>query len=125
MKRTLTSAVMLIAMLAGAAGIAAAQDYRDYHGRNDQYYGRQDFRDGMRVARQFGFRDGAAVAREDMWRGKRFNPNPRGPYDDADHGYSRLYGNRHEYREAYSQAYREGYQRTFRERGYYNRGYYR
>ncbi|HEY7351271.1 MAG TPA: hypothetical protein VH596_00765 [Terriglobales bacterium] len=125
MKRTFTTAVMLLTMLAGAAGIAAAQDYRYYDRDQYQYYGRQDFRAGMRVARQFGFRDGNAVAREDMWRGKPFNPNPRGPYDDADHGYSRLYGSRHQYREAYAQAYREGYQRTFRERGYYDRGYYR
>ena len=127
MKSKLTTAALMLTVLAGTAGYAAAQDYRydrdgdRYYDRDDnRYYDRDDgYRHGIHEAREFGFRDGAAVAREDMWRGKRFNPNPRGRFDDADHGYRREFGNKHEYREQYSAAYREGYQNTFRQRGYY------
>ena len=148
MNNKLRLAALALAVVAGTAGYAAAQDYRyddrddnPYYNRDDsryydrddsRYYDRDDnryydrdsyrhgnFRRGMRVARQIGFRDGSQVAREDMWRGKPFNPNPRGRYDDADHGYRRQFGNRHEYREHYSEAYREGYQSTFRGNEYY------
>ena len=68
-----------------------------------------NFRYGLKVARDVGFNDGAQVAREDTWKGKPFNPNPRGPYDNADHGYRSQFGDKHEYREAYSAAYRNGY----------------
>jgi hypothetical protein len=127
MKSKCTTAALALTVLAGTAGYAAAQDYRcdrdgdRYYDRDDNRYYDRDYgyRRGIHEAREFGFRDGAAVAREDMWRGKRFNPNPRGPYDDADHGYRRWFGNKHEYREQYSAAYREGYQSTFRYRGYY------
>jgi hypothetical protein len=132
MKNKLRMAALALAVVAGSAGVAAAQDYR-YGDRDDnRYYDRDDnryydrdgygngnFRRGMHVAREVGFRDGAQVAREDMWRGKPFNPNPRGRYDDADHGYRNQFGNKHEYREHYSEAYREGYQRTFRGNEYY------
>src|SRR5713101_2328502 len=130
MNNKLRLAALALAVVAGTASFAAAQDYR-YGDRDDnRYYNRDDnryydrdgyrygyFRRGLRVAREVGFRDGAQVAREDMWRGKPFNPNPRGRYDDADHGYRRQFGNRHEYREHYSEAYREGYQNTFRGNG--------
>ena len=148
MKNQLRLAALAFAVVAGSAGYAAAQDYR-YDDRDDnrydqrdnsryvdrddnRYYDRDDnryydrdgyrydrFRRGMHVAREVGFRDGAQVAREDMWRGKRFNPNPRGRYDDADHGYRHQFGNKREYRERYSEAYREGYMNTFRGYGYY------
>jgi hypothetical protein len=75
----------------------------------------------MHEAREFGFRDGTTVAREDSYRGKPFNPNPRGRYDDADHGYRREFGSKHEYREHYIEAYRAAYQRSYRGYG----GYYR
>jgi hypothetical protein len=45
-------------------------------------------------AYQIGFPDGASVAREDVAGRKPYNPNPRGRYDDEDHGYSRAYGNK-------------------------------
>jgi hypothetical protein len=129
MKSKFTMAALALTVLAGTAGYAAAQDYRYYDRDDNRYYDRYDNRDydrydgrysrrGIHVAREIGFRDGAAVAREDMWRGKPFNPNPRGRYDDADHGYRHEFGNRHEYREHYSAAYRAGYQNTFRG-GYY------
>jgi hypothetical protein len=138
MKNTLALAALALAVVAGASRLAAAQDYR-YGDRDDRYYdrdGRYDNRDdnrydnryydrydnyrrGMHVAREFGFRDGAEMAREDMWRGKRFNPKPRGRYDDLDHGYRGEFGHKGEYRNTYDQAYRDGYANTFRERGYY------
>lgn len=131
MKNKLAMAGILLASLAGTAGIASAQDYRfevqydngyyshgDYD-RDDGYYGRYNFREGMRAAREFGWRDGCEVAREDMWRGKRFNPNPRGRFDDADHGYRREFGSIHEYREHYADAYRAAYQNEFARGGRY------
>lgn len=123
MKNTLKFAALGLAVLAGTAGYATAQDDR-YYDRDDnryqnRYYDRDDFGRGRHVAREIGFRDGAEVAREDMWRGKPFNPNPRGRYDDADHGYSREFGSIHEYREHYSAAYRDGYQDTYRRNRYY------
>lgn len=137
MNQKLRNAALMIAVLAGSAGLAAAQGWYggdDYRYGNGQYsYGYNDgygynFRMLTRVARDFGFRDGSQVAREDTWRGKPFNPNPRGPYDDADHGYRRRLGDKHTYRQIYSEAYRRGYQSAFRGYGYgngYNNGYYR
>ncbi len=125
MNTRIKTVLTLALALAGTTGIAAAQDYR-YYDRDDYgYYNRGDWHDGMRAARQFGWQDGSQVAREDMWRGKPFNPNPRGPYDDADHGYRREFGSIHEYREHYTRAYRDAYANAFRSNGYYNRGYYR
>ena len=130
MKTTFKTLVMLATMLAGTVGFAAAQDGRyydndDYRYENRSYdrdgdryenrdYGRERFRYGMHEAREFGFRDGMSVARQDLWSSKPFNPNPRGRFDDADHGYRREFGSKHEYRERYIQAYREAYQRTYR-----------
>jgi hypothetical protein len=112
-------AALALGLMAGSAGIAAAQDYR-YYDRDDygyQNYDRDGFRDGMRAAREFGWRDGSEVARQDMWHGKPFNPNPRGRFDDADHGYRREFGSIREYREHYARAYHEGYEDAFRDRG--------
>jgi hypothetical protein len=119
MKNRFKTAAMIVAVLAGSAGIAAAQDYRYYDRDGDRYQDRDDyrydnFRRGMHVAREIGYRDGAEVARQDTWRGKPFNPNPRGRFDDADHGYQREFGSKHEYREHYIDAYRDGYQRNYR-----------
>jgi len=132
MKNKLAWAALALAVVTGASGLAAAQDGRYYDHDDNRYYDRDDYRyndrDGYRydsyrggpnVARDFGFRDGSQVAREDLWNRKPFNPNPRGRYDDADHGYRRQFGNKHEYREQYSEAYRDGYTSTFRGRGYY------
>ena len=142
MRISFKTLAMIATVLAGTAGIAAAQDGRYYdhddyrydnrsYDRDDyrydnRYYGQDNFRQGMHEAREEGFRDGSAVAREDIWRGKPFNPNPRGRYDDADHGYRREFGSKHEYREHYIDAYREGYQRNYRGRNYRdNDRYYR
>jgi hypothetical protein len=154
MKNRITKAALLIAMLGATFGVAAA---RDWDGDGDDYrydngysnqgygyggygyggygnggygnggYGYGNFRMLSHVARDYGFRDGAQVAREDGWRGKPFNPNPRGRFDDADHGYSRRFGDKRQYRQIYSEAYRRGYQSAFRGdgNGYDREGYYR
>jgi hypothetical protein len=133
MKRKLTLTALAFAVLTCTIGVAGAQDgrryddddyryHRDYD--RDDYRGdyRHDFREGMSVAYNLGYRDGIQVAREDSWRGKPFNPYPRGR-NHADHGYRDEFGSLHEYREHYSQAYHEGYERGYQ--GDYGRGYYR
>jgi hypothetical protein len=129
MKRKLTLAALAFAVF--TIGYAAAQDrryyddgdyryHRDYDRDGDGY--RHEFREGIRAARDMGYQDGARIAREDSWSGKRFNPYPRG-HNHADRGYSREFGSLHEYREHYTQAYREGYSGAYQ--GYDRRGYYR
>ena len=142
MKQRIGKAALMIAVLAGTAGIAAAHDWDDDDYRYDNGYYNQNYGYGYgygngygynyrmlaRVARDYGFRDGAQVAREDSWRGKPFNPNPRGRYDDADHGYRRRFGDKRQYRQVYSEAYRQGYQNAYSGYGYgngYRGGYYR
>jgi hypothetical protein len=66
------------------------------------------------VAFNFGYQDGASVAREDMAKNKPYNPNPRGRYDDEDHGYRSEYGSKDAYRAQYANGYRTGYQAAFR-----------
>ena len=131
MKRKVTLAALTFAFIAGTIGYSAAQDrrysddddyryQRSYDRDGDRY--RHEFREGRRAARELGYQDGAQVAREDSWSGKRFNPYPRG-HNHADRGYSREFGSRHEYREHYTEAYREGYESAYQ--GYDRRGYYR
>ena len=119
MQQKLKVAALLLGLVAGTAASLAAQDYRYYDRDDDDYRyhdgDRDDYRQAVHVAREFGFRDGSTVAREDLYRGKRFNPNPRGRYDDADDGYRRSFGDKHEYREHYAEAYRQGYIRTYRQ----------
>jgi len=67
-------------------------------------------------AYEFGFRDGVSMAREDMDRDKPYNANPRGRYDDKDHGYSNLDGSKSLYKAQYTDGYRAGYRS---ERGSY------
>jgi hypothetical protein len=61
-------------------------------------------------AYQIGYQDGAQVGREDNASRKPFNPNPRGRYDDEDHGYSSRYGSKRAYQAQYANGYRAGYQ---------------
>ncbi len=58
------------------------------------------------------------MAREDIAKGKPYNPNPRGRYDDEDHGYRREYGRReygdkNAYKAQYANGYRAGYESVF------------
>jgi Ni/Co efflux regulator RcnB len=129
MRNTLTVAALSFAVFAGTISLAAAQDgrydrdddhryHRDYD--RDDYY-RHDFREGLQSARQIGYQDGMQVAREDSWRGKPYNPYPRG-HNHADRGYEREFGSLQEYREHYARAYSEGYSQGYQ--GYGN-GYNR
>jgi hypothetical protein len=122
MKRKLRLAAMAIALLVGTVGYAAAQDWR-YDRDDNRYYDNDGYRDGMHIAREYGFHDGQDVARGDLYAGKRFNPNPRGRYDDCDHGYRHEFGSKHEYREHYARAYREGYERAYNDGRYDRRGW--
>src|SRR5216683_7717450 len=87
MKNKLAWAALALAVVTGTSGLAAAQDGR-YNDRDDnRYYDRDDDRyndrdgyrydsygRGLNVARDFGFRDGSQVAREDMWNRNRSIP---------------------------------------------------
>ena len=64
------------------------------------------------VAYNYGLQDGLSAGREDSYRGKQFNPNPRGS-NHADRGYLREYGDIYAYRAQYSEGYRVGYERSF------------
>jgi len=90
--------------------------------RDDGYYGGSSYGRGASYgspAYNIGHQDGATVARQDMQSRKPFNANPRGPYDDKDHGYRSQYGDKNEYRAEYTNGYRSGYQSTFRGYGRY------
>ncbi len=65
---------------------------------------------GDNIAYRFGYEDGSSVAREDIYKRKPYNPNPRGRYDDEDHGYRREYGNKNQYKADYANGYRTGYE---------------
>ena len=79
--------------------------YRDGYYQRDSYYGNVGYRTG--------YQDGSDMAREDLYKGKHFNPNPRGRYDDKDHGYRREYGDKNYYKQQYTNGYRAGYQAVF------------
>lgn len=124
MKEKLKVAALVLGLVAGGAGSLVAQDHRYYDRDDDDYrydndYGRDQYRQALHIAREFGFRDGTRVAREDLRLGKPFNSSPRGRYDDDDHGYRRSFGDKHEYREHYARAYRDGYIRTYQSGGDY------
>jgi hypothetical protein len=91
---------------------------RGYGDRDDFHSGGYGggYGDGASVAYNYGLQDGTQAGRDDAYRGKQFNPNPRGS-NHADRGYIREYGDRDAYRAQYSDGYRAGYQRT------YGRGY--
>ncbi|HXY49178.1 MAG TPA: hypothetical protein VEI01_06985 [Terriglobales bacterium] len=65
------------------------------------------------VGYQIGYQDGTTVAREDLAKNKRFDPNPRGPYNGRDHGYRREYGDKGYYQQLYTDGYRAGYRTVF------------
>jgi hypothetical protein len=87
-----------------------------YDGRDRSYNngGRGGYDDGGgyggNIAYRVGYEDGSSVAREDIHKRKSYNPNPRGRYDDEDHGYRREYGNKNQYKADYANGYRTGYE---------------
>lgn len=87
-------------------------DGRPYGGWRGGYD--PDSRFGSNDAYRFGYQDGSGVAREDISNNKPHNANPRGKYDDRDHGYRREYGSKDEYKAQYANGYRAGYESTFR-----------
>jgi hypothetical protein len=87
--------------------------YRGDGDRDDYYRGERFYGSDSRIGYNTGYQDGAQVAREDMYSNKRFNPEPRGRYDDRDHGYRREYGDKNFYRQQYTEGYRAGYQATY------------
>ena len=117
MKNLFRITTLGLAVLVGSS-FANAQnwgyDRDDYRYDRGYGYGYDNFRHGLRVAHEVGYRDGLRVAREDTWHGKPYNPNPRGKYAWADRGYRRDFGDRNAYRERYADGYRDGYMAAFR-----------
>src|SRR5205807_721764 len=113
MARATRMAALATAVMLLFGGLALAQ--RDYD--DDDGYSRGGGAQARQYGYQSGYRDGSTVARQDRGRGKRFNPNPRGPYDDKDHGYRSDYGDKNAYKAQYTNGYRAGYEAK------YNRGY--
>ncbi|HUJ96115.1 MAG TPA: hypothetical protein VLW84_12665 [Terriglobales bacterium] len=111
-RRTVKMAALALALamilIVGLRQSASAQD--GYH-----YFDRVDYRDGsLRVARDFGAEDGSLVARQDLAKGKPFQPYPRGKYAHEDRGYRNEFGDKYAYEEAYARAYQQAYEHTFR-----------
>jgi hypothetical protein len=118
MWRKMKTAAVAATLMMAFSGLALAQGgYRFYDRDGYRSYDRDDYgygRAAFRVAQDFGFGDGSLTARQDIARGKPYNPSPRGSFKHADHGYRREFGDKYEYREAYARAYRQGYDRIFR-----------
>jgi hypothetical protein len=85
---------------------------RDNRYRGNGYYGNDGYYNG-RVGYDTGYQDGVTMARDDQYRNKPFNQNPRGRFDDRDHGYRREYGDKNDYRAQYTDGYRAGYEATY------------
>ncbi len=89
---------------------------RDDRYRNNGYYGNGYYGNNAydsRIGYDIGYQDGVTMAREDQYKNKPFNPNPRARFEDRDHGYRREYGDKNSYRAEYADGYRAGYQATF------------
>ena len=98
----------------------------DSYNRDEGYYRNDSYNPGWnggygygnRDAYNIGFQDGSTVAREDLYKRKPYNPDPRGKYDHRDRGYRREYGDKNSYRATYSEGYRAGYERVMNRRRY-------
>jgi len=89
--------------------------FRDSYGREYYDAGNYGRNNSVRnIGYQFGYGDGSTVAREDIEKRKPYNPNPRGKYDDRDHGYRREFGNKDEYKAQYTAGYIAGYEAVMR-----------
>jgi len=99
------------------------QAQRGDRDRDDGYYRGEPYRGNTypvssgwgngNAGYSMGYNDGISVAREDRSKGKPYNPNPRGKYDDRDHGYSSAYGSKSQYRASYGDGYHAGYNEAF------------
>jgi hypothetical protein len=79
---------------------------------NHDWRGGYDDRGGYggNIAYRVGYEDGSSMAREDIYKRKSYNPNPRGRFGHEDRGYHREYGNKNEYKADYANGYRTGYE---------------
>jgi hypothetical protein len=84
------------------------------YNRGGYVYGQSGSGYGGNMGYSTGYLDGMSQARDDMYKNKPFNANPRGKYDDRDHGYRREYGDKNSYKAQYSDGYRAGYASAFR-----------
>src|SRR5215468_845605 len=91
--------------------------YRDDRYRNNGYYGNGyyggDYRYNSRAGYNTGYQDGTAMAREDLYNRKPFNPNPRARFGGRDNGYAHEYGDKNAYKAEYTEGYQAGYERAF------------
>ena len=90
--------------------------YRNDGYRGNGYYGNNAY--DSRVGYDTGYQDGTTMAREDLYKNKPFNPNPRARFEDRDHGYHREYGDKNSYKAEYTDGYRAGYQSAFNNQRY-------
>ncbi len=97
----------------GWRGDGDRDDYRHNGYYGNGYSGNGAYGYDSRIGYNTGYQDGASTARDDAYRNKPFNPNPRGRFDDRDHGYRREYGDKSAYRAEYTDGYRAGYQATY------------
>jgi hypothetical protein len=99
----------------GYASVNRRGDWDRDRDRDNRGYGWSFGRDGSfrSPAYDIGYQDGSSVGREDLQKGKRYNPDPRGRYDDRDHGYRREYGDKGSYKAEYANGYRAGYEANF------------
>jgi len=85
--------------------------------RDDRYRGNGFYGGGPRgsdrAAYNIGYQDGVTMAREDIYKNKRYNPEPRARFGGRDDGYSHAYGDKNVYQAEYSDGYRAGYEATF------------
>ena len=93
---------------------------RDYGYRGNGYYGGGYYNNGYGYNNRFGYdtgyQDGVTMAREDLYKNKPFNPNPRARFGDRDNGYRREFGDKDAYKAQYTDGYRSGYESTFNRR---------
>jgi hypothetical protein len=95
-------------------GWGDGDDDNGVYGHGGYIYGESDRGYGSNMGYSIGYQDGINQAREDTFKNKPFNANPRGRYDDRDHGYRREYGDKSDYKARYSDGYRAGYESAFR-----------
>ena len=110
MKRNLKMAAWMVSAILTLGTFALAQDYDHDRDRDDFHHAGYERRN---VGFDTGYQDGVYSARSDIYHNKRFNPNPRGKFDDLDHGYRREYGDKAYYKSQYLSGYRAGYEAVF------------
>lgn len=96
------------------SGYESVNPQRGDDDRDDRYRRVGPFYRGYNSpAYNIGYQDGVRMADHDLDKNNRFDPSPRGPFDDKDHGYRREYGDKSEYKAEYSNGYRTGYEATY------------